>query len=372
MSGPRQHSYPALDGVRIIAAMSVLFHHLPLMLHPGLFQNGIGVNVFFLLSGFVVASAYDDRLAGGGWGPGRFLLVRAIRLWPMMALGVALGLAQALASPIPVKDLPLDLGGRLACAGFGLVVLPCPLSSARMMFPTNPPEWSLLYEVFGHVLFALAFAPLARMRNLLVVICGAGCLFAVGIWRYRGFYFGDTFHAVPFELGRIGFCFFIGVLVRRTKPLWATHLPSLPAWLAYVLVLALLAAPPPPVLGGAFELLIGLAATPVVFALAAAARAEGRTRDISVRVAFMAYPLYAVHLPIIIWTHNLVVGWGGGPAVQKGLAVVLSLALAMLLPSIYDLPVRRWLTSLLQPTGRGLTTLAAAPILPPTSSDSAG
>lgn len=372
MSGPRQHSYPALDGVRIIAAISVLFHHLPLIRHPGLFQNGIGVNVFFLLSGFVVASAYDHRLAGGGWGPGRFLLVRAIRLWPMMALGVALGLAQAVASPIPVKDLPLDLGGRLACAGFGLLVLPCPLSSARMMFPTNPPEWSLLYEVLGHVVFALAFAPLARMRTLLAVIFGAGCLFGLGIWRYRGFYFGDTFHAVPFEVGRIGFCFFTGVLVRRTKPLWATHLPSLPAWAAYALVLALLAAPPPPVLRIALELLIGLVATPLLFAFAAAARAQGRIAQLSVRLAFIGYPLYAVHLPIIIWTHNLVVGWGGGPAVQKGVAVALCLALAAVLPAVYDLPVRRWLTRFLQPTGRGLTTLVGAPILPPTSSDSAG
>lgn len=362
MSGQRQHPYPALDGVRIIAAMSVLFHHLPLMRHPDVFQNGMGVNVFFLLSGFVVASAYDERLAGGGWGPGRFLLVRAIRLWPMMALGVALGLVQSLASPIPVKDLPLDLGGRLACAGFGLLVLPCPLSPTGIMYPTNPPEWSLLYEVLGHIVFALTFLPLLRMRSLIAVICGAGLLFALGIWRYRGFYFGDTFHAVPFEVGRIGFCFFTGVLIRRTRALWTQRLPSLPAWLAYALVLALLAAPPPPVLKGAIELVLGLIATPAVVVLAAGARAEGRIGDISMRLALLAYPLYAVHLPIIILSHNLAAGWGIAPVVEKGLAVTLALALAMMLPSIYDVPFRRWLTGMLMAPRKGLTSAAEGSI----------
>jgi peptidoglycan/LPS O-acetylase OafA/YrhL len=252
-----------------------------------------------------------------------------------MALGVAL------ASPIAVKDLPLDLGGRLACAGFGLFVLPCPLSPVGIMYPTNPPEWSLLYEVLGHVAFALMFAPLRRMRSLLAVICAAGCLFALGIWRYRGFYFDDTFHAVPFELGRIGFCFFTGVLVRRTKSLWTSRLPSLPAWLAYALLLALLAAPPPAVLRGALELVLGLVATPAVVVLAANATAQGRIGDVSMRLALMAYPLYAVHLPIIILTHNLTAGWGIGPAVKKSLAVMLAVAMAMVLPAIYDVPVRR-------------------------------
>ena len=362
MSGARQHPYPALDGVRVIAALSVLFYHLPLMRHPALFQNGMGVDVFFLLSGFVVASAYDDRLASGGWGPGKFLLVRAIRLWPMMALGVALGLVQSLAWPIPVKDLPLDFGGRLACAGFGLLVLPCPLSPTGIMYPTNPPEWSLLYEVLGHVVFALAFAPLLRMRSLLAVICGAGCLFAMGIWRYRGFYFGDTFHAVPFELGRIGFCFFTGVLVRRTRALWTARLSSLPAPLAYALVLALLAAPPPAVMKGGIELFLGLVATPAVVVLAAGARAQGRIGDISMRLALIAYPLYAVHLPIIILTHNLAAGWGMAPAPEKGLAVGLAVALAMVLPSVYDVPFRRWLASILQAPRKGLTSAAGGPI----------
>ena len=89
-------SYHALDGMRGIAARAVLFHHFPPIRHSALFHNGLlAVDMFFLLSGFVIAHAYDERLAAG-LGMRAFMLARYIRLWPIMTLGVMAGLVQGL------------------------------------------------------------------------------------------------------------------------------------------------------------------------------------------------------------------------------------------------------------------------------------
>src|SRR6476646_2510203 len=92
MSQPARH-LPGLDGLRGIAALIVVF------LHGTLFIGSVGfmphaaclaVDFFFLLSGFVIAHAYDERLkCGMTWR--QFMTVRIIRLYPMLFAGTAMG-----------------------------------------------------------------------------------------------------------------------------------------------------------------------------------------------------------------------------------------------------------------------------------------
>ena len=91
--------YVALDSWRGIAACLVALYHfdavshvwgLPLLRHAWLF-----VDLFFVLSGFVIAANYQQRLLAG-YGAGRFILLRLGRLYPlhfvMLAVFVALKL----------------------------------------------------------------------------------------------------------------------------------------------------------------------------------------------------------------------------------------------------------------------------------------
>ena len=63
--------FPALDGLRGMAALAVLVLHLP-PLSGFVFHAYLAVDLFFIMSGFVIAHAYEERLLGG-WSPGAFI-----------------------------------------------------------------------------------------------------------------------------------------------------------------------------------------------------------------------------------------------------------------------------------------------------------
>src|SRR4051812_33009270 len=83
----------ALDGLRGVAALVVIVMHRGRWWYPqgGFLGHGyLAVDFFFLLSGFVIAFAYDSRLSAGmsAW---RFMGLRLIRLYPLILLGMLLG-----------------------------------------------------------------------------------------------------------------------------------------------------------------------------------------------------------------------------------------------------------------------------------------
>src|SRR5437868_15453571 len=91
--GTKPH-YPILDGLRGVAAVMVVMMHLceahaTSHLDMNINHGYLAVDFFFLLSGFVIGYAYDDRwdkLTIGG-----FLRRRFERLQPLVVLGMTLG-----------------------------------------------------------------------------------------------------------------------------------------------------------------------------------------------------------------------------------------------------------------------------------------
>jgi peptidoglycan/LPS O-acetylase OafA/YrhL len=87
--------YAILDGLRGIAALAVLvYHYFVFQSNPEL-PNPIpyawlAVDFFFLLSGFVIASAYEARLCASMTFVD-FVKIRFVRLYPMILAGVLLG-----------------------------------------------------------------------------------------------------------------------------------------------------------------------------------------------------------------------------------------------------------------------------------------
>jgi peptidoglycan/LPS O-acetylase OafA/YrhL len=74
-----------LDGLRGLCALLIVFFHFH-MVGDGLHNHAyLAVDVYFLLSGFVVASAYEARLKSGA-GVGWFFGVRMARLYPLYIL----------------------------------------------------------------------------------------------------------------------------------------------------------------------------------------------------------------------------------------------------------------------------------------------
>src|ERR1700744_266645 len=112
----KQH-FEILDGMRGIAALSVVTFHFMEWAYSDYSQNFIGhgflaVDFFFCLSGFVIGYAYDDRIAKmGGL---EFFKSRLIRLHPLVIFGSVLGLLALLLDPFVAHPAADYSAGRIA------------------------------------------------------------------------------------------------------------------------------------------------------------------------------------------------------------------------------------------------------------------
>ena len=162
--------YEILDGLRGVAAVMVIIFHL-FEAHAGgshltqIINHGyLAVDFFFMLSGFVIGYAYDDR-----WNRmtvGTFFKRRIIRLHPMVIMGSIVGAAFFYFQESPCFP-PIEntsIGTMLLVMLLGCTLLPLPLKfdirGWTEMHPLNGPAWSLYYEYIGNILYAL-FVPLS-------------------------------------------------------------------------------------------------------------------------------------------------------------------------------------------------------------------
>ena len=144
------HKLLALDALRGVAACTVvLFHRASRMPFP---KGYLAVDFFFMLSGFVLTFAYQEKL-DGGWSTRDFLATRIARLYPLYLLGFVLGLLVALSDPA------IHFGPQGWVSAIpNLLLLPAwvgPHSKPPHAFPYNIPAWSLFFEVVANVLHAL-------------------------------------------------------------------------------------------------------------------------------------------------------------------------------------------------------------------------
>jgi peptidoglycan/LPS O-acetylase OafA/YrhL len=215
----------ALTGLRALAALSVIFFHLRLteLVPPGtaealpiLNSCFLGVDLFFLLSGFVLMHAHQADLAtmrpAMVW---RFYGLRLARIYPVhvtiLLLVLAAFVAQALLSP--GGALAIQSPDRFPIDGLARHFLLLGWSS-----PTwNPPAWSLSAEWFAYLLFPLIAAAVLRIAlsgcMLLLAALAAGLsLVYAEVFRYDLDQHG---------LVRVLFEFPAGCLLYRLAP----HLP---------------------------------------------------------------------------------------------------------------------------------------------------
>jgi peptidoglycan/LPS O-acetylase OafA/YrhL len=105
----------------------------------------LAVDFFFVLSGFVVAKAYEVKLTSS-MPLSRFVMIRLVRLYPMILAGVVLGafvlaVRSATAYPVTIEQFMI----ATACA---LLIVPTTAmrSFGPDLFPINNPHWSLFFE----------------------------------------------------------------------------------------------------------------------------------------------------------------------------------------------------------------------------------
>ncbi len=346
-SGAARRTFGTLDGLRGVAAVAVAFRHIPdNMVAAWTPESYLAVDLFFVLSGFVLAHAYAGRLAAG-MSVVDFAVVRLIRLYPMYLAASLITLALVLVPAWPGHYHPPPRSLRTVV--LALLFLPTidPGDPQIGLFPLIGPAWSLFFEFAVNLVFATIATRLDTRRLAIVVAAGAAFL-VVTVAHFGAIDVGYSQSNIGGGFARVGFAFFAGVAAHR---LWAADALSwlrLPAWAAVLALLAMFHVAPRH--AAAWDTALVLIAMPAL--VLAGARGEPPpwlARPFAV-LGLASYALYVLTNPVDQWFETLTpwadvnryLGLGSSGAV---VLVTATLGLALLLDRWYDVPVRRALTA---------------------------
>lgn len=336
--------YETLDGLRGVAALAVVFVHGGSLAVGHLPSASLAVDLFFLMSGFVIAHAYEAKLLAG-MSFARFMRVRLVRLYPLYIAGTMLTVSYLVLSRF-VGHEPALIGfselGRQTL--FAIVGLPVPSADpGQPIFPLLFPAWSLFFEVLVNAAYAI-FVRRLGTQTLWCILIASACALAVSTVHFGTLDVGWQWRTLVGGVPRVLFSFTAGVLLYRLKDTLPRF--SVPPAAIVAAATALLAILPAGAFGIVYNLLLVLVGLPAVVALAIQ-NEPVRLRPLYVWGGAISYPLYALHLPLISWgsaamkTVGVPMAWWLGALLIAGIVVA-----AWIASKIFDEPVRRALSPL--------------------------
>ena len=370
--------YEILDGLRGVAAMTVVAFHLFETYATSHFDQIVNhgylaVDFFFVLSGFVIGYAYDDRWAKGltTW---QFFKRRLIRLHPMVIVGTLFGAALFYftdSHPAFTMISGVSVGKLLAVTLVCCLMLPCgkalDIRGWDESSPLDGPAWTLQYEYLANILYATILRRLKTAALAVLVLLTAALTVCLCLnLDFTGLLAGRTDLAYtviggwsldPREIligfTRLLYPFLAGLLLSRLK--WIIPVRRGGFLLCSGLILALLAMPclgtsERPWTNGLYEAAAILVAFPLIVSLGAGSVSpSGRLGRLCAFSGAISFPLYITHYPLVY----LQMDWSArhphatlAQNVFVGVALYLvALGLAWAALRLYDMPVRKWLSA---------------------------
>jgi len=355
--------YAILDGLRGVAAvMVVIFHvfetHAASRFEQIINHGYLAVDFFFVLSGFVIGYAYDDR-----WGKMSlkdFFKRRLIRLHPMIIMGMAIGAVlfyfQGSEGFPLINNTPWWQMLIVMVVGMTLIPL-TPSMDIRgwsEMHPLNGPAWSLFFEYVANILYALFIRRFTNLAlGVLVFIAGCATIHLAVTGTNGDVIGGWSFNAEQLHIGfvRLMYPFFAGLLLSRLiKPATINHGFI---WCSLLLITVLSI----PRLGnettlwmnGIYDSVVIIVIFPIIVFIGASGKISGGIpQKICTFLGEISYPIYIIHYPLVYtymaWVQNTKPTFAHAfPFAILTIAAALSLAYISL--KIYDIPMRRWLTN---------------------------
>lgn len=353
-----------LDALRGVAALMVIIMHTFELFcagdyHKLIINHGyLAVDFFFMLSGYVMAHAYDDR-----WDKMTvldFCKRRLIRLHPLIVLGMVLGALAffAQASEVFPKIADTSVWQLLLVMVIGFTLIPIPPSMDirgwNEMHPLNGPAWSLFFEYVANILHVFILRKLPNLiLGLFVFLAGAALVHLLTTNASGDLIGGWSLEPAQLRIGftRLLFPYMAGMLLRRVVKIGTGKNTFLLTSLLLIAVLSF------PRVGGRVDLWInGLYESFVVilvFPLIIYLGAIGDVKNTSVQklctfLGDISYPLYITHFPFICvfyaWVSNDHVTLSQGAPVGIALIIV-SILFAYGALKFYDLPIRKRLAS---------------------------
>ena len=365
--------YNILDGLRGAAALMVVWYHVfeGFAFAEGsaidVFNHGyLAVDFFFMLSGFVISYAYDDR-----WNKmsmGDFFKRRLVRLHPMIVMGAVIGTVTFLLGGCMKWDGTVTPMSGVALAFFltccFIPAWPSAMHEVRgngEMFPLNGPAWSLFFEYIGNICYALfirrfSTKVLAIWTAILGVIYAWFAIFNVSGYESVGVGWTIMDNVNIFGgLLRMMFPFSLGMLLARNfKP---TRVRGI-FWIAIAVLFALFSVPFFPsvngiCVNGIFEMCCIMLIFPsLVWLGASGVTSDKASTTVCKFLGDLSYPLYIVHYPVMYlfyaWLIKNQLYTLGDTWQVVACVYITNVVLAYVALKLYDEPIRKWLACKLQ------------------------
>lgn len=341
-------NYRTLHGIRGVAALCIVVLHSPRLFGPTPGFLGLAVDLFFVLSGFVLAHAYEARFRQG-MTPLTFLRQRWVRLYPLYAVGLFLGVThQAMCILYDSPTAFWTWRELLIALPFSAFMLPAPLSHA---FPFNGPMWSIFFELLANLAWAVFWRPLQSVRVLTGTVLVCGGLYSWALLHWETPALGLTWANFPGGLARVGYSFAAGLLIYRLRDKLRT--PRIPS-LVLMGVLPVMAFFRPGLIG---QLLSVLLLFPLVVLLGSRNEPRSGTRRAYGTLGKASYCVYVLHRPLAALLYAVVLQFSGQQLesfAPWGGFVFMAMLVAggLVLTDRFETPTRRWLTRCLMRKGR--------------------
>lgn len=304
MSVHKDH-YLLLDAVRGLAALAVFIYHLKTFVYPDtelgatefFSKSYLAVDLFFLMSGLVIARSYESRLLSCAMTVKDFFWIRFIRLYPLYIAGLFLGVGYIVFRWFIKHEDPFDAFDLARGLFLNGLFIP-DFFDEKLIFRINPAAWSLSLEWIINIIYAVVAVKFSNRVLLCIAGGGAALMMIMGLheqtldlgWSSENFIGGFV---------RILYSFTMGILLYRLiqsrgMPFKINALLLLPViFIALIIPMAHHTV--------YYDLFLALVGFPLFVYLACATEVAQSFRRLFLISGQVSYALYILHTPLIMW-----------------------------------------------------------------------
>lgn len=331
-----------MDCLRGIAAIGVMFFHFSIIGIPIANHGYLAVDLFFMLSGFVMSHAYYDRLNRIGFYD--FVKMRLIRIMPLSILGLLFGTVYFLLRYFTQSYSQYSLSDILVGTTLNIFLVPklwITPAPTDTIFATNTPLWSLSLELFINFMWASFIFRFKNHLIALLIILSAIIIIAYSLINGSADV-GATWPTYVGGVARAIFGFFMGFMLWKYRPI-----PNKSFVYSIISAVTLIVIIFSPNIGPIYDIFVVVFVFPYLIYTASSAdyRSERKIFNIA---GNLSYPLYVIHVPILMFLVGVMKLFKIDEAsyLIGTLASITCIASAIILDLCYDRPIRSMLNNL--------------------------
>lgn len=308
-----------LDGMRGVAAIFVVLYHL-----IETYQNSsihiinhayLAVDLFFVLSGFVVSYAYDQRLQSS-LTVLSFFKRRLIRLHPMVVFATILGAAMYYFQSSPAFPIIEQTSWSMLITVLLMHIffIPCtPLNDIRgwnEMFCLNSPQWTLFFEYIANVIYGLILYRLSNRTLWVITIFFSLFTLNLSLNINIGNFFAERNELIYTVIGgwccnnsdifigfsRLMFPFCCGIIIQRMN--WKISIRHSFAVISFIIIGVFFVPKLPGILNGIYEAICILFVFPLLIMIGFGNNRKEKKQSYLI-IGKISYPLYITHFPFV-------------------------------------------------------------------------